>query len=286
MRRFLSLVAMLLLGVMAFGQTRTVTGTIRDATGNPVPFATVTEAGTKNASRADENGRFSIRTSENAQLLVSAAGFQAQTLASNASSNVVLARTEGQLAEVVVTTAQGVRRDKRTLGYSAPTIGNADLTRGQTTSALNGLQGKVSGVNITSTAGAAGSSSRIVIRGGSSITGSNQALLVVDGIPIDNSSIIGGGSLSSVDFGNRGNDINPEDIQSVTVLKGPAAAALYGSRASNGALIITTKSGKQGAEKMEITFSSSNSFSSVLKLPDLQNEYGQGYYTNIDAAGN
>ncbi|RZL01437.1 MAG: SusC/RagA family TonB-linked outer membrane protein, partial [Pedobacter sp.] len=114
---------------------------------------------------------------------------------------------------------------------------------------------------------------------GSSISGSNQALLVVDGIPIDNSSILGGASsLSSVDFGNRGNDINPEDIESITVLKGPGATALYGSRASNGALIITTKSGRgmQNA-KNEVTLTTGVQFSSILKLPDFQNEYGQGY---------
>ena len=271
MRRFLFLFAMLLLGALAYAQTRTITGVIRDAGGSPVPFATVTESGTKNASRADENGNFTIRASENAQLVFTATGFQPQTVAAGAAGTVVLERSEGQLAEVVVTTAQGVRREKRTLGYSAPTISNAELTRGQSTSALNGLQGKVAGVNITSTAGAPGSSSRIVLRGGSSITGNNQALLVVDGIPIDNSSIVGGSpsyssglpntaggtdARSTVDFGNRGNDIDPNDIESITVLKGPGATALYGSRASNGALIITTKSGRGNTtKKNEVTFS-------------------------------
>jgi TonB-linked SusC/RagA family outer membrane protein len=208
------------------------------------------------------------------------------TLGASNVVNAVLESSDRELSEIVVT-ANAIRREKRTLGYSAPTLNNEELTQGQQPNVINSLAGKVAGVNITTTSNSPGASSRVVLRGGSSIAGNNQALIVVDGVPIDNSSVIGGGSsLSSVDFGNRGNDINPEDIQSVTVLKGPAAAALYGSRASNGALIITTKSGKQGAEKMEITFSSSNSFSSVLKLPDLQNEYGQGYYTNIDAAGN
>src|SRR5690606_88830 len=145
------------------------------------------------------------------------------------------------------------------------------------TSAINALAGKVAGVNITSTSNSPGSSSRVVLRGGSSISGNNQALIVVDGTPIDNTSRIGGeSSFSSVDLGNCGNDINPDDIASVTVLKGPAAAALYGSRASNGALIITTKNGAKGA-KNEITFSTTNTMSSILKLPDLQNGYGQGY---------
>src|SRR5690606_32220005 len=118
------------------------------------------------------------------------------------------------------------------------------------------------------------------------ISGNNQALIVVDGVPIDNSSIIGGqNALSSLDFGNRGNDVNPDDIESVTALKGPAAAALYGSRAANGALIITTKKGRRNAEKMEVTFNSSNTLSSILKLPDFQNEYGQGYLAGFDSDG-
>jgi TonB-linked SusC/RagA family outer membrane protein len=278
MRKIASLLAMLMLfSVLAFAQTRTVTGTVRDAQGNPVPFATVTEAGTRNAVQADANGNYSIRLGTNGRLNISATGYTA--VSGSEGGDITLARNEGQLQEVVVTTAQGIRREKRGLGYSAPTISNADLTRGQSTSPLNALQGKVAGVNITSTAGAPGSSSRVVLRGGSSITGSNQALIVVDGIPIDNSSILGGGSsLSSVDFGNRGNDINPEDIESITVLKGPGATALYGSRASNGALIITTKSGR-GAQnrKNEVTVTSGVQFSSILKLPDFQNEYGQGY---------
>lgn len=279
-----SFLAMLLLfNALAFGQARTVTGVVRDAQGIPVPYATVTEAGTGKAVRADEKGAFTISVGTNARLTVTATGFQEQTVAADAAGSIVLANAEAQMAEVVVTTAQGIRREKRGLGYSAPTVNNADLTKGQSSSALNALQGKVSGVNITSTAGAPGASSRIVIRGGSSITGSNQALVVVDGIPIDNSSILGGGStLSSVDFGNRGNDINPDDIESITVLKGPGATALYGSRASNGALIITTKSGKGTANrKNSVTFSSGVTFSSILKLPDFQNEYGQGYDNSV-----
>ena len=283
MRKISSLLVMLMLSsALVFAQTRTLTGTVRDAQGAPVPFATVSEAGTKNAVQADANGNYSINVGANASITFSATGYSAITRTEG--GIVTLARNEAQLEEVVVTTAQGVKREKRGLGYSAPTVTNADLTRGQSSSALNALQGKVSGVNITSTAGAPGSSSRIVIRGGSSIGGSNQALLVVDGVPIDNSSIMGGGSLSSVDFGNRGNDINPDDIESITVLKGPGATALYGSRASNGALIITTKSGRGTQNKKnEVTFSSGVTFSSILKLPELQNQYGQGY---TDGSGN
>lgn len=284
MKKITSLMAMLLLTcALAFGQTRTVSGVVRDAKGDPVPFATVTEAGTSKAVQADEKGAFTISVGEGARLTITATGFQAQTIAPDAAATVTLTSAENQMTEVVVTTAQGIRREKRGLGYSAPIVNNAELTKGQSSSALNALQGKVSGVNITSTAGAPGSSSRVVIRGGSSITGSNQALIVVDGIPIDNSSILGGSNtLSSVDFGNRGNDINPDDIESVTVLKGPGATALYGSRASNGALIITTKSGKGNANrKNSVSFSTGITMSSILKLPDFQNQYGQGYDNSV-----
>src|SRR5215213_8990801 len=278
MKKILSLVAVLVLFcALAYGQTKTLTGTVRDASGSPVPFATVTETGTTNAVQADANGNYTIKVGANSKLTVTASGYTANNGATG--GDVALTRNEGQLAEVVVTTAQGIKREKRSLGYAAPTISNAELTKGQNTSPLNALQGKVPGVNITGTAGAPGSSSRIVIRDGSSISGTNQALLVVDGVPIDNSSILGGSSvLSSVDFGNRGNDINPNDIESITVLKGPGATALYGSRASNGALIITTKSGKSNQEKKsEVTFNTGITFSNILKLPKFQNQYGQGY---------
>jgi TonB-linked SusC/RagA family outer membrane protein len=271
-------------------QQRIITGTVTDrADAQPLPGVSVRIRGTATGTSTGPDGKYRLPVNTGDRVLeFSSIGYATVTVTLGTSNvvNAVLESSDRELSEIVVT-ANAIRREKRTLGYSAPTLNNDELTQGQQPNVINSLAGKVAGVNITTTSNSPGASSRVVLRGGSSIAGNNQALIVVDGVPIDNSSVIGGGSsLSSVDFGNRGNDINPEDIQSVTVLKGPAAAALYGSRASNGALIITTKSGKQGAEKMEITFSSSNSFSSVLKLPDLQNEYGQGYYTNIDPAGN
>ncbi|RYE58583.1 MAG: SusC/RagA family TonB-linked outer membrane protein [Sphingobacteriales bacterium] len=270
-------------------QQRTITGTVTgDDTKAPIPGVAVKEVGATTGVSTNGEGVFTIRTtSANPVLEFSFLGYSRQTVTVGASNtvNVVLVTDTRMLNEIVVT-ANAISREKRTLGYSAPTLSNEELNQGENPNLLNSLTGRVAGANITTTANTPGSSSRVVLRGGSSISGNNQALIVVDGVPIDNSSIIGGGSLSSVDFGNRGNDINPDDIQSVTVLKGPGATALYGSRASNGALIITTKSGKRGAEKTEVTFSTSNSFSSILKLPDFQNEYGQGYFNNFDANGN
>ncbi|MDB5193970.1 MAG: TonB-dependent receptor plug [Segetibacter sp.] len=280
MKKILALSMLILCSVLAFAQTRTITGRVVDETGGPVAGASIVIKGTSTGTSANAEGQFTIAAKAGDVLVVSFVGHPTKevTVTTASSVNVTLQKQNESLSEVVVTTAQGIRREKRGLGYAAPTVSNAELTRGQSTSALNALQGKVAGVNITSTAGAPGSSTRVVLRGGSSITGSNQALMVVDGVPIDNSGIMGGGSLSSVDFGNRGNDIDPNDIESITVLKGPGATALYGSRASNGALIITTKSGRGNQNKKnEVTFNSGVTFSSILKLPEFQNEYGQGY---------
>jgi TonB-linked SusC/RagA family outer membrane protein len=264
-------------------QNRSVTGIVTSSDdGSAIIGATVIVKGTTIGTVTNANGEYTLQVPDNATaLVVRFVGMKDQEikLGSGSKQNVVLYSDVTKLTETVVT-ANAIRRDKSSLGYSAPTLKNDELTRGQSSSPLNALAGKVAGVNISTSANAPGSSSRIVLRGGSSIGGNNQALMVVDGVPIDNSSIIGGGdSRSTVDFGNRGNDINPEDIESITVLKGPAAAALYGSRASNGALVITTKSGKKlvGNKKNEVTFTSAVTFSNVVKLPELQNRYGQGY---------
>ncbi|MGY5255248.1 SusC/RagA family TonB-linked outer membrane protein [Sphingobacterium spiritivorum] len=282
------LVGTMILTSVAFGQEKKISGKVTSATGQALPGVTVVVQGTTLATQTDANGNYTLNVPAGKTLVFRSIGFNEKTIVVSptaTSFNVSLEDQDNALAEVVVT-ANAIKREKRTLGYSAPTLNNEELTSGKNASAINSLAGKVAGVNITSTSNSPGSSSRVVLRGGSSIAGNNQALIVIDGVPIDNSSVIGGASsLSSVDFGNRGNDINPDDIASMTVLKGPAAAALYGSRASNGALIITTKSGKQGAGKTEIAFSSTNTLSSILKLPDFQNEYGQGY-SYYDNAGN
>jgi TonB-linked SusC/RagA family outer membrane protein len=263
----------------AFAQNRTITGTvIGKDDGLPIPGVTVKVKGAQVGAQTNSAGKYTISASDGTVLQFSFIGYLTEQLTVQGNvMNVMLTAASNELNEVVVT-ANDIKREKRTLGYSAPTVSNKELTEGGNPSALTSLTGLVAGVNITSTSNTPGSSTRIVLRGGSSITGNNQALLVVDGVPIDNSSNIGGASsLTAVDFGNRGNDIDPNDIQSITVLKGPAAAALYGSRASNGALMITTKSGAKNGKKLEITLNSTNTFSSVLKLPTFQNEYGQGY---------
>ncbi|QIH35727.1 SusC/RagA family TonB-linked outer membrane protein [Sphingobacterium sp. DR205] len=272
------LVGGMILTSVAFAQEKKISGRVTSADGKAIPGVTVVVQGTNQATQTDADGNYSLNVPAGKVVVFRSVGFDDKTIIVNNNStvfNVSLSGQDNALEEVVVT-ANAIKREKRSLGYSAPTIKSDELTEGRNSSAINSLAGKVAGVNITSTSNSPGSSSRVVLRGGSSISGNNQALIVVDGTPIDNTSKMGGASdLASVDFGNRGNDINPDDIASVTVLKGPAAAALYGSRASNGALIITTKSGKKGS-KNEITFSSTNTLSSILKLPEFQNQYGQG----------
>ncbi|WP_448672883.1 MULTISPECIES: SusC/RagA family TonB-linked outer membrane protein [Chitinophagaceae] len=287
----LMLMSLFLTFTVVNAQQKVITGTVLANNDNtPIPGASITVPGTRIGRPTDDQGRFQLNVPQSAkEIRVSAIGYLTQkiTIGSQTDYVVKLDVYVDTTADAVIVTANNIKRDKRSLGYSAPVINSSELMEGNNFSPLTALSGKVSGVNITSTSNSPGSSTRIVLRGGSSIAGNNQALLVVDGVPIDNTSQIGGGStLSSVDFGNRGNDLDPNDIASVTVLKGPAAAALYGSRASNGALIIVTKSGQASASKRSMTFSSTNTLSSILKLPDFQNEYGQGYYDDVDANGN
>jgi TonB-linked SusC/RagA family outer membrane protein len=283
-----------MLGHLAVGQTRVVTGKVTDNQNQPLIGASVVVKGTTAGTYTDVDGNFTLAAPADAtNLTVRYLGMKAQDILIGAGSNLVIVMQPdiAGLDEVVVT-AIAIQREKRSLGYSTQQVGDEDLTSGRSTDPLSALQGKVSGVNITSLTGGPGTSNRIVIRGGTSLTRSNQALIVVDGVPVSNQNfrtLTADGTQADdlnnqVDYGNRANDINPDDIESITVLKGPAAAALYGSRASNGALIITTKKGKRmiGANaKNSITYNTNFTFSSVLKLPEFQNTYGQGDLNGI-----
>jgi TonB-linked SusC/RagA family outer membrane protein len=181
--------------------------------------------------------------------------------------------------DAVVVTALGITRDAKSIGYSVTAVNNDEIAKSNDRSVLNSLQGKIAGVNISSASGAPGSSTRVMMRGVSSLTGGNQPLVVVNGVAVNNSqsgsSSINGGT----DFGNKINDINPDDIESVSFLKGAAGTVQYGSRASNGVIIITTKSGKQSS-KTQVTFNTSVGFDKPLRLVEYQNEFGQGLYGN------
>lgn len=295
MKKVLLLSLLLMAGMLQLGgipkalaQDRTVTGKVASADDNsPLPGVSVIVKGSANGTATGADGAYSLKVPDNATLVFSFIGLISQEIAvgSRTALDVQMKSDVKQLSELVVT-AVGISREKKSLGYATTNISSEDLLQGQNTNPINALQGKVAGLNINSGSNGPGNASRIVLRGPTSFTGNNQPLFVIDGIPVSNNNFRNTGtdgteqSLDNqVDYGNRGSDINPQDIESITVLKGPAAAALYGSLASNGAIIITTKKGAKG--KMSITLNSNVTFSNILKLPDFQNEFGQGDVDNV-----
>lgn len=284
MRKIL-LVFITVLGLTAslYAQERTITGKVTDAKdGSTLPGVSVGIKGTSSGAITDIDGKYSITVpSDETVLVFTFVGYIQQEITVGAMSVVDLQlASDVKVLKDVVVTANAIEKEKRSLGYATTTLKNDDLVKGSERSFLNAMQGQAPGVFITGNPGP-GASSRIVLRGGTSLTGNNQPLMVVNGVPIDNSFFTDRDNTlnNPIDVGNRANDINPEDIESVTILKGPAAAALYGARASNGAILITTKTGKGAMgknKKMEINYNTALTFETPLKLPTFQNEYGQG----------
>ncbi|QDO93360.1 SusC/RagA family TonB-linked outer membrane protein [Formosa sediminum] len=268
----------------AFAQLVTVSGNVAEK-GADMPLAGVSVVieGTSKGAITDFDGNFSIQADATAgkTLKFSFMGFKSvsiQLTGGDQTINLAMEEDATSLDEVVVT-ALGIKREKKSLGYSITKVGGDDIAEVKTVSAVNSLQGKVAGVNISTGSGGASSSSRVVIRGASSLTGDNQPLYVVDGIPIINntsSSVVGPTNDGTGDGGDDISSINPDDIESVSVLKGSSAAALYGSLASNGVIMITTKSGK-GQTGLGVEYSSSFTFDRInTGLQDMQTKYGQG----------
>ncbi len=279
-------IGLLLIMLMALGKgaawaqtTNMITGRVLDERGQGLPSATITVKGAQDPGAVtDYDGNFRIAISSNATLVIQVLGYATREVSASGASNIRMQVASRELNGAVFT-ALAIRREKRELGYSATTLSSEDLTSGNNVSALSAIQGKTAGVNITSTTGGPGGSTRVVLRGEKSLTGNNNALIVVDGIVTNNNARLPlDDSRQQLDFGNQGNDINPDDIELITVLKGPAAAALYGSEGSNGAIMITTKSGRnrKGNKKTEITVNSTFTVSEVLRLPEYQDEFGQG----------
>ncbi|MCC9074420.1 SusC/RagA family TonB-linked outer membrane protein [Flavobacterium sp. F-65] len=263
-------------------------GTVIDAvTKEPIIGASINIKGTTHGAITDFDGKFYFQTGQKFPytLIVSYMGYKRTETVVNQNS-VVISLTEEQnvLSEVVVT-ALGITKEKKSLGYTTQSLKNKDLVEAKETNFLNSLSGKLAGVRITNSQGDMGSS-RIVIRGETSIAGNNQPLFVVDGVPVDNSQLGSFGGATR-DFKNAVADLNPQDIETLTVLKGPNAAALYGSRAAHGVVLITTKSGK-GQQGLGISFSSGITISQVATLPRFQNSFGQGSngkFSYVDGKG-
>jgi TonB-linked SusC/RagA family outer membrane protein len=272
-----------LVAQLTFAQERSVSGIVSDNAGMPLPGVSVLVKGTKNGTQSDFDGKYTIKATASDVLVFSYVGMKGtEKTASSTTVNTKLSSDATQLESVVVT-AQGIKREKKSLGYASQQIKGGDLNGGAPTpNVANLLQGKAAGVEIIRNTNFGGSTN-VVIRGNKSLTGNNQALWVIDGVPIDNSNNnatsqqTGGGGY---DYGNGASDINQEDIESINILKGAAATALYGSRASNGVVMVTTKKGKIKTDNsVGLTFSTGFTNGSIDKstFPEYQNKYGSGY---------
>ncbi|SFD41616.1 TonB-linked outer membrane protein, SusC/RagA family [Algibacter lectus] len=271
---------------LTFAQEKTISGVISDNAGLPLPGATVLVKGTSSGTSSDFDGNYSITANQGAILVFSFVGYTKTEITVGASKiiNVTMDEDAATLDEVVVT-ALGIKRSKKSLGYATQEIGNEEISTVKEANVLNQLSGKVAGLSIQRTNNLGGSTN-VVIRGQTSLTGSNQALFVIDGVPISNRNTNTGTQsqgATGYDYGNPVSDLNPDDIESMNVLKGSAATALYGSRASNGVIVINTKKGKGSNTKdYSVTISSNVSTGSIDRstFPEFQTGYGAGYGGN------
>lgn len=288
MRKLLLLMCMCFCIVQSHAQSRTVTGKVTDENGLPVDGASIQVKGSATGTAAGVQGDFSITAKPGDYLVISAINFEKQEIRVGAQTHfsVKLKRIEGTMDEVVVTTALGVKRNKNTLPYAAQQISGEAVSQNRSNNFVSSLSGKISGLEIRQ-GNAMGASTNVVIRGIKSLTGNNQALFVIDGVPVDNSINNGSNKTGTTsgdqatgrggyDYGNAAADINPDDIESITVLKGAASTALYGSRASNGVVMITTKKARRG---LGITVNSGVTVGKIDKstYAKYQKEYGAGY---------
>lgn len=275
--KFNGILTLLLVFIMqlTFAQTKTVTGTVSDNSG-PLPGAVIIIKGTKQGTETNFDGQYSIKVKSGDVLQFSYIGMISieKTVASSNVIDVVLEEDSEVLQEVVVT-ALGIKRNKASIGSSVAVISAKDLTSGAQNNIADALKGKVAGVTISSSSTDPGASSGIIIRGFSSLGGGNQPLFVIDGVPVNNTSTFSDDLDGAYDFGRDSGDINPDDIESMTILKGASSTALYGSRAANGVILITTKKGKNG--KLSVNVSSTAVFTDVLRVPRYQNQFGQGW---------
>jgi TonB-dependent SusC/RagA subfamily outer membrane receptor len=287
MKKFLLLCFSFVIALSALAQERVVSGKVTSSEdGSTLPGVNVVLKGTTNGTVTDVDGNYRLTVpATGGSLVFSFIGLQTQEVAIGERSTVDigLGLDVQQLSEVVVTSL-GLEREKKALGYSVASVSGSAMQQRSEPDPLRALQGKMPGVNITGSGGAPGQSTRINIRGFSSLTGNTQPLFIVDGIPFDNGvndDVFG--AARGTQFSNRAFDLDPNNIESITVLKGAAAAALYGSRATNGVVVVTTKAGKKGSKKgLEVSFNSSMNFEEISGLPDYQDVYTQGSNQNYN----
>ncbi|WP_345192184.1 SusC/RagA family TonB-linked outer membrane protein [Algibacter agarivorans] len=271
---------------ITFAQEKTISGTVSDGSGLPLPGASVIIKGTSSGTSSDFDGNYSISAKQGATLVFSFVGYTTKEIAVGASNTInVTLQEDAEALEEVVVTALGISKQKRTLGYAISEVDGEDINKAQAVNPMTALQGKITGLDVSSAPGP-GATQNVIIRGISSF-GNVQPMYIIDGVVITNEQNRAGDNLNSqVDFGSGINSINPNDIENITVLKGASSTALYGSRAANGVILITTKSGKSG--KMKIDINSSYSINKVGFLSDTQSQFGQGWSGDraLDENGN
>ncbi|MGF6848186.1 TonB-dependent SusC/RagA subfamily outer membrane receptor [Chitinophaga sp. W3I9] len=277
----LSLVFLMLPNIAYAQEQKLITGIVLADDGNPLPGVTVRIKGSNRNTQTNATGHYRIAVTPGEVLEFSFIGYESQSVPTGKSPTIdVKMLTSASSLEQVIVTGMGIKKEKKALGYAVQDIKSAELLKNKDPNLVNSLNGKIAGLNITNSGGAPGASASIIIRGGTSLEGNNQPLFIIDGMPMDNStgqgdnSAFDGSINQSTTYSNRAMDINPEDIESISVLKGPAAAALYGLRAAAGAIVITTKKGTTGNVAGSVTSRYITNW--VNRLPKQQSIYKQG----------
>ena len=265
---------------VSFAQDKTISGTVTDSDGLPLPGVNIVVEGTSNGTQTDFDGNYSITASEGQTLLFTYIGQKDVRRTVGASNSIsVQMEEDAQALEEVVVTAQGIKREKKALGYAVSSVGQEQIQDRAEGDVARVLAGKAAGVQITAAGGAAGSATNVVIRGLNSFSGNNQALFIVDGVPFSNDTNQQGSFIAGNTGSSRFLDLDPNNIESIEVLKGLSAATLYGTQGRNGVILITTKSGSAstGPKKTEITVSQSFFTNEIASLPEYQTQYGNGF---------
>ena len=259
-------------------QTR-VSGTVTSSEdGQPVIGASIVIIGTNQGTVTNVDGKFTLTVPAHGRLRISSIGMKTVELTASANMNVVLEPEDNTLNEVVVT-AMGIKRSAKALGFSATAVKGDEIAAARTNDIMSSLSGKVAGVQISNSSSDPGSSKSVIVRGVSSLGGTNQPLYVIDGVPLTNTAVYSTDCLNNgYDFGNGASAVNPDDVESMTILKGAAATALYGNRAANGVILITTKSGSKQKKGVGIEYNGGVLWETLLRLPQMQNDFGMGWY--------
>lgn len=268
-------------------QSEKISGVVKDATG-PIIGASIVEKGTTNGTITDLDGRFTLDVKKGAVLVISYVGYTSKEVKATKGVMDIALEEDNQVLSEVVVTALGIKRERKALGYGVAEVKGEALTKAKETNVINSMAGRVPGLVVSQTASGPSGSTRVILRGSTEMTGNNQPLYVIDGVPLDNTNYGSAGTYGGYDLGDGISSINPDDIENISVLKGPAASALYGSRASHGVILITTKKA-DGKEKFSVEYNGTLTVDTQLsKWNDIQQIYGMGSNGtySIDAVSN